>query len=174
MEKVEVLIPKDSLSERVKQLAAEVTESYRGRSIYAVCVLKGGVVFMMDLLREIEVPFEMSFMDVSSYERGTESSGEIRVNLDMDNDLTGKHVLFVEDIVDSGRTLDFLTKMARERNAADVKTCTLLHKPDRTVFDVKIDFLGFEIPDEFVVGYGLDYNQKYRDLKYIGMMKFAD
>lgn len=172
METIQVMIPQEKLYSRVKELAEEITAHYAGKEIYAVCVLKGGVIFMIDLLREVGVPYEMSFMSVSSYGAGTESSGQITVKLDIDEDLTGKNVLFVEDIVDSGRTLDFLIKKAKDRNAADVKVCSLLHKPDRTVFDINIDFIGFTIPDEFVVGYGLDYNQKHRDLRYIGIIKF--
>lgn len=174
METVEVLISRDKLKKRINELAEIITGFYGEKSVYAVCVLKGGAMFMVDLLHEIELPYEMNFMSVSSYADGTESSGVINVSLDMDDDLTGKNVLFVEDIVDSGRTLDFLIKRAKSRNAADVRVCTLLHKPDRTLFDIPLDFVGFEIPDEFVVGYGLDYNQKYRDLKYIGMMRFED
>lgn len=137
-----------------------------------VCVLKGGSFFMCELAKRISVPVSLDFMSVSSYGGDTKSSGVVRIVKDLDEPLKDKHVIVIEDIVDSGRTLSYLLDMLESRGPADVKLCTLLDKPDRRVVDVKVDYTGFEIPDEFVVGYGLDYDQKYRNLPYIGMVKF--
>ena len=137
-----------------------------------VCVLKGGSFFMCELAKRISVPVSLDFMSVSSYGGDTKSSGVVRIVKDLDEPLKDKHVIVIEDIVDSGRTLSYLLDMLESREPADVKLCTLLDKPDRRVVDVKVDYTGFEIPDEFVVGYGLDYDQKYRNLPYIGMVKF--
>lgn len=137
-----------------------------------VCVLKGGSFFMCELAKRISVPVSLDFMSVSSYGGDTKSSGVVRIVKDLDEPLKDKHVIVIEDIVDSGRTLSYLLDMLQSRGPADVKLCTLLDKPDRRVVDVKVDYTGFEIPDEFVVGYGLDYDQKYRNLPYIGMVKF--
>lgn len=174
MERVDILIPKDELEIKVKELAQKISEDYAGKEIYAICVLKGGVVFMIELIKELEVPVEMNYMAVSSYKDGTESSGKIDVIMDMDLDLTGKHVLFVEDIIDSGRTIEFLIDRAMSRNAASVKVCAILSKPSRRVCEVPLDYIGFEVPDEFIVGYGLDFNQRYRDLNYIGILNFEE
>ena len=137
-----------------------------------VCILKGASFFMCELAKRITVPVSLDFMSVSSYGSDTRSSGVVKIGKDLDEPLTDRHVIVVEDIVDTGRTLSCLQEMLKNRGAADVKLCTLLDKPDRRVVDVKVDYTGFRIPDEFVVGYGLDYDQKYRNLPYIGVVKF--
>ena len=139
-----------------------------------ICVLKGGSFFMCELAKRISVPVSIDFMSVSSYGGDTKSSGVVKIVKDLDESITGKDVLVVEDIIDSGRTLSYLMAMLRDRGPKSLKLCTLLDKPDRRVIDVKVDYTGFEIPDEFVVGYGLDYDQLYRNLPYIGMIEFED
>lgn len=171
-ERIEVLLTEAQVDARIRQIGEQISKDYAGKQVHLVCVLKGASFFTCELAKRITVPVSLDFMSVSSYGGDTKSSGVVRIVKDLDEPLTGKNVLVVEDIVDSGRTLSYLLDMLRERGPEDVKLCTLLDKPDRRVVDVKVDYTGFQIPDEFVVGYGLDYNQKYRNLPYIGVVKF--
>lgn len=171
-ERIEVLLTEEEVDKRIQEIGDQISKDYAEKQVHLVCVLKGGSFFMCELAKRITVPVSLDFMAVSSYGGDTKSSGVVRIVKDLDEPLKEKHVIVVEDIVDSGRTLSYLLDMMRSRGAADVRLCTLLDKPDRRVVDVKVDYTGFEIPDEFVVGYGLDYDQKYRNLPYIGMVKF--
>lgn len=171
-ERIEVLLTEEKINERIREIGEQISGDYAGKQVHLVCILKGGSFFMCELAKRITVPVSLDFMSVSSYGGDTKSSGVVRIVKDIDEPLTGKNVLVVEDIVDSGRTLSYLLEMLREKGAEDVKLCALLDKPDRRVVDVKVDYTGFQIPDEFVVGYGLDYDQKYRNLPYIGIVKF--
>ena len=172
MEHIEVLLSEEEVDARIQEIGDMISKDYAGKEVHLICVLKGGSFFMCELAKRITVPVSLDFMSVSSYGADTKSSGVVKIVKDLDESLTGKHVLEVEDIVDSGRTLSHLLKMLKDRGPADVRLCTLLDKPDRRVVDVKVDYTGFQIPDEFVVGYGLDYDQKYRNLPYIGVVKF--
>lgn len=172
-EKIKVLIPEQDVNKRIADLAAQISKDYEGKSIHLICVLKGGVFFMCELAKRITVPVSLDFMSVSSYGSGTVSSGAVRIVKDLDEPLEGKDVLIAEDIVDSGNTLHYLVEILYKRNPASIKICTLLDKPDRRTADVKVDYTGFNIPDEFVVGYGLDYAQKYRTLPFIGVVEFG-
>ena len=171
-EHIRVMVPEEKVNEKIKELGARISKDYAGKEIHLVCVLKGGAFFMCELAKRITVPVSMDFMSVSSYGSSTKSSGVVRIVKDLDEPLKDKNVLVVEDIVDSGRTLSYLLDMLKDRGPASVKLCTLLDKPERRVIDVKVDYTGFEIPDEFVVGFGLDYDQKYRNLPYIGVVEF--
>lgn len=171
-ETIEVLIPAEDIAKRVKEIAEEISGDFQGEPITCVCILKGGVIFMTDIARSLNQTVLLDFMDVSSYGNSTESSGNIEITKDLDDPIEGKNVLIVEDIVDSGRTLHFLRNYLTEKNPKQIKICTLLDKPERRVVDVKCDYVGFDIPNEFVVGYGLDYAQKYRNLPYIGILRF--
>jgi len=171
-ERIEVLLTEAEIDARIRQIGEQISRDFAGKQVHLVCILKGGSFFMCELAKRITVPVSLDFMSVSSYGGDTKSSGIVRIVKDLDEPLTGKNVLVVEDIVDSGRTLSYLLDMLRERGPEDVKLCTLLDKPDRRVVDVKVDYTGFQIPDAFVVGYGLDYDQKYRNLPYIGVVKF--
>ena len=170
-EKVRVLIPEEEVDQRIRELGEKISEDYAGKQVHLICILKGGVFFMCELAKRITVPVSMDFMCVGSYGDGTKSSGVVRIAKDLDESIEGKEVLIVEDIVDSGNTLYYLMDVLKKRNPAGIRLCTLLDKPDRRVKDVKADYLGFQIPDEFVVGYGLDYAQKYRNLPYIGVVE---
>ena len=172
MEHIEVLLSEEEVDARIQEIGDMISKDYAGKEVHLICVLKGGSFFMCELAKRITVPVSLDFMSVSSYGADTKSSGVVKIVKDLDESLTGKHVLVVEDIVDSGRTLSHLLKMLKDRGPADVRLCTLLDKPDRRVVDVKVDYTGFQSPDEFVVGYGLDYDQKYRNLPYIGVVKF--
>ncbi len=171
-ERIEVMLTEEEVDKKIQELGAKISEDYAGKSVHLVCVLKGGSFFMCELAKRIKVPVSLDFMSVSSYGGDTKSSGVVKIVKDLDEPLVGKDVLVVEDIVDSGRTLKYLMEMLGDRNPNSLKLCTLLDKPERRVVDVKVDYTGFEIPDEFVVGYGLDYAQKYRNLPYIGIVKF--
>ncbi len=171
-ERIEVMLTEEEVDKKIQELGAKISEDYAGKSVHLVCVLKGGSFFMCELAKRITVPVSLDFMSVSSYGGDTKSSGVVKIVKDLDEPLVGKDVLVVEDIVDSGRTLKYLMEMLGDRNPNSLKLCTLLDKPERRVVDVKVDYTGFEIPDEFVVGYGLDYAQKYRNLPYIGIVKF--
>lgn len=167
-----ILIPEDELQRRVKDLADEINEAYSGETPpLLVCVLKGAFMFLADLTRHLNLRHEVDFMETSSYGARTQSSGVVRILLDLERNIEGRHVLVVEDIVDSGRTLSYVTRNLRTRNPASVRVCTLLNKPSRRVIDVPIDFVGFEVPDEFVIGYGLDFDEEYRNLPFIGVLK---
>ena len=170
-EKVRVLLSEEEVDKKICEVAQQISKDYEGKEVHLVCVLKGGVFFMCELAKRITVPVSMDFMALSSYGDGTESSGKIKVKKELDESIEGKDVLVVEDIVDSGRTLSFLLEELQSRNPASLHLCTLLDKPDRRVVDIKADYTCFEIPDEFVVGYGLDYAQRYRNLPYIGVVE---
>lgn len=171
-ETIRVLVPEEKVAERIRELGEQISKDYEGRQIHMICVLKGGAWFMCELGKRITVPVTMDFMSVSSYGDGTKSSGVVKIVKDLDESLAGKDVLIVEDIIDSGRTLSYLLKVLKDRNPKSIRLCTLLDKPERRVVkDVNVDYLGFDIPDEFVVGYGLDYAQKYRNLPYIGVVE---
>ena len=165
-----ILYTKEQLAEAVKQLGQKITQDYQGKKPVMVCILKGASVLFVDLIREIDLPMTMEFMAISSYGSATKSSGEVRIIKDLDKAITGRDVLIVEDIVDSGLTLSFLKKTLEGRGAASIKIATLLDKPARRKVDLKADYSCFEIPDEFVVGYGLDYDEKYRNLPDIGVL----
>ena len=171
-ERVEVLLSEEEVNKRIREIGDQISKDYAGKQVHLVCVLKGGSFFMCELAKRITVPVSLDFMSVSSYGKDTKSSVVVRIVKDLDEPITDKHVLVIEDIVDSGRTLSYLLEMLKDRGPKDVKLCTLLDKPSRRVVDVKVDYTGFEIPDEFVVGYGLDYDQKYRNLPYVGIVKF--
>lgn len=173
-ERVEVLITKEDVLKRVSELADEIMKDYAGKEVYMICVLKGGIFFMVDLARKIKGDVLFDFMVVSSYGSDTKSSGEIKIKKDLDGNIEGKDVLIVEDIIDSGNTLSQLRKILLERNPASLKICTILNKPSRREVEVPVDYIGFEIPDSFVVGYGLDYDQRYRNLDYIGELYFDE
>lgn len=166
-----VLISEEDLAARIKAMGEEITADYAGKEILMVGVLRGAVIFMSDLARAIKIPVAIDFMAVSSYGASTTSSGVVRILKDLDEELAGKHLLIVEDIIDSGLTLKYLFENLKSRHPASVKICTLLNKPERRKADVTIDYNGFIVPDEFVVGYGLDYAEKYRNLPFIGILK---
>ena len=168
-----VLISAEDISTRIGELAQEIDTAYAGSEPILVGVLKGAVMFMSDLARALERPSTMEFMAVSSYGSGTQSSGVVRILKDLDRDIAGRDVLIVEDIIDSGLTLSWLLKNLRSRNPASIKIVTLLRKPEALKVDVAVEFVGFDIPNEFVVGYGLDYAERYRDLPYIGRLRPA-
>ena len=168
---IRVLHSEEEVDNRIREIAAMIDKDYAGKEIHLICVLKGGAFFMCELAKRITSPVSLDFMSVSSYGNGKSSSGVVRIVKDLDEPLEGKNVLVVEDIVDSGRTLSYLLEIVKDRHPASVRLCTLLDKPDRRVKDVKVDYCCFEIPDEFVVGYGLDYAQKYRNLPYIGVVE---
>ena len=170
-EKIKVLITEEEVDARIRELGEKISKEYEGKQIHLICVLKGGVFFMCELAKRITVPVSMDFMCVGSYGDGTKSSGVVRLAKDLDESIENKEVLIVEDIIDSGNTLYYLMDVLRQRKPASLRLCTLLDKPDRRVKDVHVDWTGFEIPDEFVVGYGLDYAQKYRNLPYIGVVE---
>ena len=166
-----VLLNAEQLAKRIEEIGAEITADYAGKEILMIGVLRGAVVFMADLARAIKVPVAIDFMAVSSYGNGTSSSGVVRILKDLDEHIEGKHVLVVEDIIDSGLTLNYLLDNLKSRKPASLKLCTLLNKPERRKVQVNIDYNGFNVPDYFVVGYGLDYAEKYRNLPFIGILK---
>jgi hypoxanthine phosphoribosyltransferase len=166
------MLTEEEVDKKIQELGEKISSDYAGKQVHLVCVLKGGSFFMCELAKRITIPVSLDFMSVSSYGSDTKSSGVVKIVKDLDEPLEGKDVIVIEDIVDSGRTLSYLLEMLSDRKPNSLKLCTLLDKPDRRVVDVKVDYTGFEIPDEFVVGYGLDYDQKYRNLPYIGVVKF--
>ena len=165
-----VLISEEQIQRRISELAAQITEDYRDKEPILVCILKGAVLFYSDLTRRIDTHISMDFMSVSSYGCGTTSSGNIHVAKDLNSDIAGRNVLIVEDILDTGNTLHQLTAMLKERNPASLKVCVLLDKPARREQEIYADYVGYTIPDAFVVGYGLDYAEEYRNLPYIGVL----
>ncbi len=167
----EILIDEATLQAKIVALGEGITRDYAGKDVVLIGVLKGAIMFMVDLARAIKLPVTLDFMAVSSYGASTQSSGVVRILKDLDRSIEGKHILIVEDIVDSGMTLAYLADYLRARNPASLKICALLNKPDRRTSDVVIDYMGFDIPDKFVVGYGLDYAEVYRNLPYIGVLK---
>jgi hypoxanthine phosphoribosyltransferase len=166
-----VLISKEEIAGKVRDLGQRLSKEYGDKNPLMVCVLKGSTIFYADLVRQMDIPIQMDFIAVSSYGRHTSSSGEVRLNKDLDQSLEGRHVVVVEDILDTGLTLHYLTDMLRSRQPASLKICTLLDKPERRSVAIEPDFCGFTVPDEFVVGYGLDYAERYRNLPYIGVLK---
>lgn len=166
------MISEEEVNRRIRELGEQISRDYAGRQIHLICVLRGGSFFMCELAKRITVPVSLDFMSVSSYGGDTKSSGVVKIVKDLDDSIRDKEVLVVEDIIDSGRTLSYLMAMLQDRGPKSLHLCTLLDKPDRRVVDVDVDYTGFRIPDEFVVGYGLDYDQKYRNLPYIGVVKF--
>ena len=173
-EKISVLISEKDVDARIAEVAKQISEAYEGKTLHLICVLKGSVFFVCELAKRITVPVTLDFMSVSSYGDKTQSSGVVKIIKDLDEPLQGKHVMVVEDIIDSGRTLSYLLKNMQERNPESLSLCTLLDKPERREKEVKVDYTCFEIPDEFVVGYGLDYAQKYRNLPYVGVVSFEE
>lgn len=173
-ENVKVMLSEEEVDKRISELGAQISKDYAGKQVHLVCVLKGGAFFMVELAKRITVPVSLDFMSVSSYGSATKSSGVVKIVKDLDEPLKDKDVLVVEDIIDSGRTLSYLLEMLKDRKPASLKLCTLLDKPSRRVIDVDVDYTGFQIPDEFVVGYGLDYDQRYRNLPFIGIMELGE
>lgn len=172
-DKIRVMISQEKLSNRIREIADQVHKDYEGKTLQLVCILKGSVFFACDLAKMLDMDVRLDFMTVSSYGGGTQSSGAIQIKKDLDHHIDGKHVLIVEDIIDSGNTLSALIPMLKLRNPASIEVATLLDKPSRREkHDVNVKYTGFTIPDEFVVGYGLDYDQKYRNLPYIGVVEF--
>ena len=169
---VSVLITEEEVANRIKEMAQKINEMYAGKEIHLVCVLRGGAFFMCELAKHLTVPVSLDFMSVSSYGSATKSSGVVKIVKDLDESIKDLDVLVVEDIVDSGRTLSYLMEMLRDREPKSLHLVTLLDKPSRRVVDVNVDITGFQIEDKFVVGYGLDYDQKYRNLPYIGVVEF--
>ena len=170
-EKITVLITEEEIDRRVRELAAQISKDYEGKKIRMVGILKGASFFMCELAKRITVPVSIDFMQVSSYGGATESTGTVRIRKDLDESIEVLDVIIVEDIVDSGRTLAFLGDFLKSKGAKSIRYCTLLDKPERRVVDLKADYAGFEIPDQFVVGYGMDYDQEYRNLPYIGVVE---
>ena len=170
-ETIKVLIAEQDVDARIAELGQQISEDYAGKQVHLICILKGSVFFTCELAKRITVPVSLDFMSVSSYGDGTQSSGRVKIAKDLDESLEGKDVIVIEDIIDSGRTLAYLLDVLAKRNPNSLKLCTLLDKPDRRVTDVKVDYVGFEIPDEFVVGYGLDYAQKCRNLPFVGVVE---
>ena len=163
-ERIRVMLTEEEVDAKIREIGEQISKDYEGREVHLICVLKGGSFFMCELAKRITVPVSFDFMSVSSYGAGTRSSGVIKIVKDLDDPIMGKDVIIVEDIVDSGRTLSYLMEMLKGRKPASLRLCTLLDKPDRRVVQVPVDYTCFQIPDEFVVGYGLDYAQKYRNL----------
>ncbi|MBR4942226.1 MAG: hypoxanthine phosphoribosyltransferase [Clostridia bacterium] len=166
-----ILLSEEQIKARVAEIGRQITMDYEGKKPLLVSVLKGSVIFMADLMRAIDVDCEIDFMSVSSYGRSKSSSGVVRILKDLDHDITGKHIIVVEDILDSGLTLSYILDMLKSRGAASLRLCTLLDKPERRRVSVAVDYSGFTVPDDFVVGYGLDYDETYRNLPYIGILK---
>lgn len=173
-ERIEVLLSEEEVDKRISEIGRQITEDYAGKDVHLICVLKGGSFFMCELAKRIDLEVSIDFMSVSSYGDDTKSSGVVKIVKDLDESIKDKHVIVVEDIVDSGRTLSYLLQNLTERGPKSLGLCTLLDKPERRVVDVNVDYTGFQIPDEFVVGYGLDYAQRYRTLPYIGIVRFDD
>ncbi len=168
----EVLISAERIQARLIELGAQISADYAGLDLLLVCILKGGVLFLTDLMRQLTIPHEIDFMSVTSYGSGArESSGAVRIQMDLANNIAGRHVLIVEDIIDSGRTLEYITRMLSTRAPASLKVCTLLDKVERREVKVPLEYVGFQIPDKFVFGYGLDLDEKYRNLPFVGVVK---
>ncbi len=170
-ENIRVMISEEDVNEKIVQIAERINEDYKGEAVHLICILKGSVFFTCELAKRINLPVTIDFMQVSSYGDGTSSSGRVKIVKDLDETVEDKNIIVIEDIIDSGRTLSYLMSLLKTRNPKSIKLCTLLDKPDRRVVDIAVDYTGFEIPDEFVVGYGLDYAQKYRNLPYIGIVE---
>ena len=169
---INVMIDEAAVDNRIKELGKQISRDYAGREVYLICILKGSVYFTCELAKRITVPVIMDFMQCSSYGAATKSSGVVKLSKDLDMAITDRDVIIIEDIIDSGRTLSHLKDLLSQRNPASLKICTLLDKPSRRVVDVDVDYTGFQIEDKFVIGYGLDYDQLYRNLPYIGVVEF--
>ena len=167
----DVMIGKEELQKRIQELGEQISRDYRGESIMAICVLKGAVLFMADLVRAINAECKMDFMDVSSYGGDTKSSGVVKIIKDLDQSIEGENLLIIEDIIDSGRTLFYLREILEKRSPKSIRIATLLDKPDRRAVDLKPDYIGFVVENKFIVGYGLDYDEKYRNLPYISYLE---
>ena len=174
MADIRVLLSEEQIDKRVREVAALINKDYAGKSVHLICVLKGSIFFTCELAKRLDMPVTIDFMQVSSYGSDTVSSGVINIKKELDESIEGKNAIIIEDIIDSGNTLYYLRELLLKRNPESLKICTLLDKPDRRVKDVKVDYVCFEIPDEFVVGYGLDYEQKYRNLSYVGVVENLD
>ncbi|MDO4632616.1 MAG: hypoxanthine phosphoribosyltransferase [Eubacteriales bacterium] len=172
-DKISVLISEEEVDKKIAELGKKISEDYAGSSVHLICVLKGSIFFTCELAKRITVPVTLDFMSCSSYGSGTSSSGVVKIVKDLDESIEGRNVIVIEDIIDSGRTLSSLLQLLGARKPASLALCTLLDKPDRRVIPVEVDYTGFEIPDEFVVGYGLDYDQKYRNLPYVGVVELG-
>lgn len=171
-DKIRVLLTEEEVNKKISEVAAQINKDYEGKEVHLICILKGGVFFTCELAKRLTIPVSLDFMSVSSYGSGTKSSGVVKIIKDLDEPLEGKNVIIVEDIIDSGRTLAYLIEVLKQRNPKNIELCTLLDKPERRVKkQVTVDYTCFTIPDEFVVGYGLDYAQKYRNLPYIGVVE---
>lgn len=170
-DKIRVMIPEEEVDAKIREIAARITKDYAGKEVHLVCILKGSIFFTCELAKRIDLPVTLDFMSVSSYGDGTESTGRVKIIKDLDENIEGRDVIVIEDIIDTGRTLSHLMEVLKVRKPASLKLCTLLDKPSRRAADVKVDYTGFEIPDEFVIGYGLDFAQKYRNLPYIGVLE---
>ena len=171
MDDIKVLIDEEKLQKRVDEIADQIQKEYKGREIILICILKGSIFFTVDLARRIKGDVKIEFIRVSSYNDGTESSGEIKMKLDLKDSIQGKDVIVIEDIIDTGRTLSYLIEYLKMKRPNSVKLCALLDKPERRVIDVKVDYTGFQIPDKFVIGYGLDFDERYRNLPYVGYVE---
>lgn len=170
-EEIEILISEDELNKKIENLANQISESFKDKDLTLICVLKGGIMFMVDIAKKLKQKnIQFEFMDVSSYCGTTESTGKLTIHKDLECSLENKHAILIEDIVDSGRTLSYLKKYLESKNPASLKVCTLLDKPSRRIVKIEADYVGFTIPDKFVIGYGLDYEQRYRNLPYIGVL----
>ena len=170
-EKIKVLLSEEEVDARIKKIAEQISKDYAGKEVHLICILKGGVFFACELAKRITVPVSLDFMQVSSYGSGTVSSGTVQIKKDLDEPLKDENVIIVEDIIDSGNTLSRLVPMLQERGPKDLRICTLLSKPERREVEIDVAYNGFEIPDKFVVGYGLDYDQHYRNLPYVGVIE---
>ncbi len=170
-DKIGVLIAEEEVDKKIREIAEKISKDYEGKTVTLICILKGSVFFTCELAKRITIPVKLDFMSVSSYGAGTESSGRVKIIKDLDDSVEGKDIIVIEDIIDSGRTLSHLMTLLSSRKPNSIKLCTLLDKPDRRVVPVDVDYTGFNIPDKFVVGYGLDYDQNYRNLPYIGVIE---
>ena len=171
---ISTLISEEELVARIKEMGAQISRDYEGKSVHLICILKGGAYFMTELSKYITVPVTIDFMQVTSYGSGTTSSGIVKIVKDHDEPLEGREVIVVEDIIDTGYTLSYLLEMLKDRKPASLKLAAMLNKPDRRIREVKIDYCGFDVPDKFVIGYGIDYDQRYRNLPYIGVVEGLD
>lgn len=173
-ERISVLISEQDVDAKIAEIAAQISKDYAGKHVHLICILKGSVFFTCELAKRITVPVTLDFMSVSSYGSGTKSTGVVRIVKDLDESVEGKNIIVIEDIIDSGNTLSYLLENLKQRKPKSLRLCTLLDKPDRRVKPVHVDYTCFQIPDEFVVGYGLDYAQKYRNLPYVGIVHFDE
>lgn len=167
----EILISEEELNGKVKELAEQITADYKGKDLLLLCILKGGVMFLADLARNIKMPVSLDFMAVSSYGTSSESSGVVKIVKDLNESIEGKHIIIVEDIIDSGLTLNYLVNYLKARGPKSVEICTILDKPERREVEVPVKYKGFDVPNAFLVGYGLDYSEKYRNLPFVGILK---